>query len=203
MVLIATGTGDKDSTEITDSLLEAARDAANSNVGSSTPNGDSNGVVGQGDAEDEDEKERDEDSDSDASGEHTKPTPVKNASRKAHWAISSQATGATSTKKYGFTVGPVVELLLSEPVTSVVWHYKGDYFASLAPDAGSASVSIHQVSHFSIEVGIFFIVSLIYFPCCSYRKVKRSFHLQNRLERCKRSVSTLRARFYSLRRSNM
>lgn len=145
VVLIATGTGDKDSTEISDSLLEAARDIA------ASPSHGANKSESQNledSSEEEEEGDGDEDGDDDGSDVNDeKSKPVKNSNRGAKWVVSStEGKASARSRKYGFLVGPVVELSLSAPVTSVVWHHKGDYLASLAPTAGSAAVSIHQLS---------------------------------------------------------
>ncbi|KAL2911961.1 Ribosome biogenesis protein erb1 [Polyrhizophydium stewartii] len=42
--------------------------------------------------------------------------------------------------------GHCVRLKVSKGVTSLTWHRKGDYFASVSPDAASNSVQIHQLS---------------------------------------------------------
>lgn len=54
---------------------------------------------------------------------------------------SSKAAGISSS-----LVGPVCSLKTSGSVASVRWHAKGDYFVSVSPKAGAASVLIHQLS---------------------------------------------------------
>ena len=36
-------------------------------------------------------------------------------------------------------------------VQAIVWHYKGDYFATICPQAGSSSIAIHQLSKASTQ----------------------------------------------------
>ena len=133
VVLISTGTGDRDSSELSDSILDAARDAANKRQA----DGDEGEEEGEEEAEDGD----DDDEDGEGKISKRKKTP-------AVWKLSKTegAAGSASSLRHGFVVGPVVELSFKHPVVSATWHHKGDYFVSLSPSAGAASVCIHQVS---------------------------------------------------------
>mmetsp|Transcript_15150 Transcript_15150/g.23257 ORF Transcript_15150/g.23257 Transcript_15150/m.23257 type:complete len:812 (-) Transcript_15150:111-2546(-) len=47
---------------------------------------------------------------------------------------------------YDENSGPIAALLTTREVSSIRWHRKGDYFVSVSPKAGAASVLIHQLS---------------------------------------------------------
>jgi hypothetical protein len=124
VILIATGTAEEDGSEVTESQLAAAETLAKS--------GDEGVVVDSGLDEvkegvlDDDDKE---------------VSKVVKGSKIAWRMCSSE----TQERRHGAVVGPRVRLEFSDTVLSVVWHYKGDYLASLTASSGSDSVSIHQV----------------------------------------------------------
>ena len=148
VVLIATGTGDADSTEITESHLSAIEELVlnpESQQTSFAPAGDD-----------------DEDSEGEDGGKQNRAKPT------AKWTFSqeyeaarakpkkgSTAAAAGEIRKHGAVVGPRFELNVKEEVTSLAWHYKGDYLAVVAPSAGAAAVSVHQVRHFQLQTLIF------------------------------------------------
>lgn len=138
VVFISTGTGDKDSSELSDTMLEAARDVAGSTESNEQ-------------TENSDVVDLDEDVD-----EVTSSTKKKKVA--ARWSLppsitpngdttreQSQNRQTGSRTRYGFPVGPAVEVRFDGAVTSLAWHHKGDYIATVAPTAGAAAVCIHQV----------------------------------------------------------
>lgn len=42
--------------------------------------------------------------------------------------------------------GFCLKLVFTKTISSVVWHRKGDYFATVSPEAQSSAVQIHQLS---------------------------------------------------------
>jgi ribosome biogenesis protein ERB1 len=142
-VLITTGTGSVDTTELTDTLLSGVSELAASADGSDD--------LGEDSAAESDG--------SDGEGGAGKRNKMKCTWRRFR-AGDSKAQGKTGMKgkttapapttavvlRHGSEVGPRVQLTLSTAVTHVAWHYKGDYLSVLAPDAGAQAVSIHQVS---------------------------------------------------------
>jgi ribosome biogenesis protein ERB1 len=141
-VLITTGTGSVDTTELTDTLLSGVSELASAE-GS--------------DAQDEDSAA--ESDGSDGEGGAGKRNKMKCTWRRFHAGDGKaqskngkkgKATAAAPSTavvlRHGSEVGPRVQLTLSSAVTHVAWHYKGDYLSVLAPDAGAQAVSIHQVS---------------------------------------------------------
>ncbi len=78
---------------------------------------------------------------------------VKNAkaAKVVKWkACSNNDDGGISSvspiSAFGGACGPVVALRTTREVTCVKWHKKGDYFVTVSPKAGAASVLIHQLS---------------------------------------------------------
>jgi hypothetical protein len=72
--------------------------------------------------------------------------------KKAAGGKSKRKSLAVATEgRCGVMVGPRVELRMrsregkNSVVTSLVWHHKGDYLATLTPNAGAQAVAIHQV----------------------------------------------------------
>ncbi|KAJ3260770.1 Ribosome biogenesis protein erb1 [Boothiomyces macroporosus] len=47
--------------------------------------------------------------------------------------------------------GHSIHIVLPKAVTSIAWHRRGDYFATVSPDANSAAVQIHQISKGSTQ----------------------------------------------------
>jgi ribosome biogenesis protein ERB1 len=120
VVFIATGTGDADSTEVTDSLLEACEQKA---------------VAQKGDSDSEEEEEEEE-----GTGK-SKNMKKKSLDDLAWKKCESSDTVAID----GNRVGPRVELGFPSAVTKLAWHHRGDYFGVLCPNAGAHAVTIHQV----------------------------------------------------------
>mmetsp|Transcript_20707 Transcript_20707/g.31071 ORF Transcript_20707/g.31071 Transcript_20707/m.31071 type:complete len:825 (-) Transcript_20707:98-2572(-) len=75
---------------------------------------------------------------------------VKNvkAAKAVNWQACPNDDNASnsSVSAFGGTCGPVVALRTTREVTCVKWHKKGDYFVTVSPKAGAASVLIHQLS---------------------------------------------------------
>jgi len=129
VVLIATGTGDEDSTELTETQLAAVEALATS--------ADTEVVAG----EDSDEAGSDE--------EGAKKSGKKAQVHAWHLFSATDKEGKTpaAARRHGSLVGPRLELRMSAQVGHAAWHYKGDYLAVLAPDVSSGrSVSVHQLS---------------------------------------------------------
>lgn len=139
VVIIATGTGSIDSVELTDSQLSAIAELADQAASKSA--------------------DSESGSESEESGDDLDEVATRKKKSICSWQrFSADATSngkkgkgkvpATSTKvlRHGSEVGPRLQMRLTHAVTHVAWHYKGDYLAVLAPDAGTQSVSIHQLS---------------------------------------------------------
>jgi len=47
---------------------------------------------------------------------------------------------------YGGSYGPITKLHTTSEISSAKWHKKGDYFVTVSPKAGAASVLIHQLN---------------------------------------------------------
>ena len=140
VVLIATGTGNLDSTELTDTLLSSVEDLSGST-----------NVAAAGEDEEE-ENSGDSDADSDAAGDRSR-TQKTVCSWKRFGSAPSKVkkmknqSSTTIETRHGCVVGPRVTLTMPNSiVTYAAWHYKGDYLGVLSPDAGAQAVSIHQVS---------------------------------------------------------
>lgn len=132
IVLIATGTGDKDSQDILNSFLAV--------------------VESKGTTEDE---EKDEDSGSEDESENEKGSiPVSKKDRaKLKWqAISPQEVDNSKKRNVieNFKIGPRAQVVFPFPVSFVVWHYRGDYIAALSPLAATHAISVHQVFNSSL-----------------------------------------------------
>jgi ribosome biogenesis protein ERB1 len=130
VVLITPGTGDADSTDITESLLSTFIAVAK----------ESSGVP---DEEDE-EEEVDEDGSDSEPAKASQKKPVK-------WSIYSKKSFNISkaeplVTKFGATVGPRLVMHFRSQVTHIAWHHKGDYLVTMAPKQGAQAVSIHQLS---------------------------------------------------------
>jgi ribosome biogenesis protein ERB1 len=143
IVLISTGTGDKDSNDVLETFLGAAEGDAPSaeEGGDGELDGDSSS-----DEEDKEGEEREGDK-----KEDNKPVagPGK-AQENVVWRALQGSDEKKSKKTKGGDenvqrLGPRVELVCEEAVTQAVWHYRGDYLAAVVPTAGSRSVSVHQV----------------------------------------------------------
>jgi ribosome biogenesis protein ERB1 len=134
LVIIAAGTGDKDSTDVTEALLTAADEHAALNG------------KGDGEAESSDE---DEDDKGEAEDEAWDPSISQ---RVCKWQTVKKSVAADKVdaeayvSRHGAKVGPRLELLLQGSVTQLAWHHKGDYIATLTPSRGAKAVCIHQLS---------------------------------------------------------
>jgi ribosome biogenesis protein ERB1 len=130
VVVIATGTGDKDSTDVTEALLQAAEGSASAN-GRANPTSDS---------EDEQTAEGDKETKDDSNS----------ASKICKWHTVRSSADAVDADGYasrhGAVVGPRLELHLKGTVSQLVWHHKGDYLSTLAPTRGASAITIHQIS---------------------------------------------------------
>lgn len=119
VVFIATGTGDSDATEVTDSLLEASELKATA------------GDVGSDDSEDDEEE--------DAKAGAMKKKSIKDLV----WKKCTTVTPVADSNG----VGPRVELCFPAAVTKLAWHHRGDYFGVLCPTDGARAATIHQVKY--------------------------------------------------------
>jgi ribosome biogenesis protein ERB1 len=122
VVLITPGTGDRDATEVTETLMTATLEGA------------------QAEAEEEGQ-------DIDDGGERKTTKKALGAWRKFRGNGEDEGEGSGGGAQWNDApVGCRLELVLPSKVTYLVWHGKGDYLAVLAPDAGAQSVTIHQIS---------------------------------------------------------
>lgn len=81
---------------------------------------------------------------------------IKNAkaAKAVSWAPVKQQAGSASSKPisaFGGVAGPICLLRTNKEVTYIRWHRKGDYFVTVCPKAGAASVLIHQLSKASSQ----------------------------------------------------
>ena len=120
LVLIATGTGDVDATQVTESQLEEAEKSARS-----------------GHVEVEEEEEIVEE----AEDEEKEIKKKKVASMK--WKVCEREEKGQV--RFGSVVGPRVRLDFESNLLSVQWHYKGDYLVTLTEGDGRDAVAVHQV----------------------------------------------------------
>jgi ribosome biogenesis protein ERB1 len=139
VILIATGTGDKDSEDILDSFLSVVESSA-----VATPSA----------ASDEEEK-GESDSDEEEDSEQAKgaiPASKKDRAKLNWQSISATDESETSKKRNQsdlnakFKVGPRAQVVFPLPVSFMVWHYRGDYLGVLSPLAATHSISVHQVN---------------------------------------------------------
>ena len=145
VILIATGTGDIDSTEITEALLSKVAELADTNKGKDINDDDDD------DDNDNDNEENDNinDDDDDDKEENTKKASKRTIVKWYHHknATSTKKRAAQEIKtKFNAIIGPRIEMKFREDVTYICWHYKGDYLGVMSPSAGIQSVSIHQLS---------------------------------------------------------
>ncbi|KAL7438491.1 hypothetical protein ACHAXH_003503, partial [Discostella pseudostelligera] len=118
-VIISTGTGGMEDSEITDALLSAASSCKEGSGGNIAP-------------------------ESRAAKAVTWASVNKDKSKKST-TTTSTATAPISAFGIGKS-GPVAVLRTNSDVASVKWHRKGDYFVTVSPKAGAAAVLIHQLS---------------------------------------------------------
>ncbi|KAF0701117.1 Aste57867_8414 [Aphanomyces stellatus] len=120
MLLIATGTGNGDETDITNALLGGENDDDASTVAAFDVAADDENVTVVDTAE----------------------ADIDDAARKARMPV--KWTFHASKGRHGRGVRMVLHH--SGSVTDVAWHYKGDYLSTVVPAADSSSVLIHQIS---------------------------------------------------------
>jgi ribosome biogenesis protein ERB1 len=128
VVFITPGTGDADSTEITDALLSTGIQMGKSGGSASLDN----------DIIDDDNF----DSDDDTGKKKTKKSGVS----VAKWCVPLKDSAKNSEQQWmGSTVGVRLEIKLNGTVKRIAWHYKGDYLAVLSGSTESLDVTVHQV----------------------------------------------------------
>jgi ribosome biogenesis protein ERB1 len=142
VVLIATGTGDEDSTDMTEALLTAAEESANAN-----------GLSG---GDDDGGKMAEDDSDDDEGvlpmSRATLDKANEDIGNKAvcKWFMVKSSSDAVDAdlfaERHGAVVGPRLELHLKGEVSKISWHHKGDYLSTLTPTCGPKSLAVHQIS---------------------------------------------------------
>jgi len=152
VVLIATGTGDVESTEISEAFLAAAELGAGDKSAGDDDDDDEGGDEGGGKAMEE-EQEEDEGGDVDNEEEKEgggagkgKPVASWHLPAAARSSSSSYSSSSIQNMRHGARVGPRVLLRVGGAVSTCVWHHKGDYLATVSPSLGSKSVAIHQIS---------------------------------------------------------
>ncbi|EED87521.1 predicted protein [Thalassiosira pseudonana CCMP1335] len=75
--------------------------------------------------------------------------PDSRASKAVKWISLKKkynTSKATPISAYGGTSGPIALIRTNKDISSLRWHRKGDYFVTVSPKAGAASVLIHQLS---------------------------------------------------------
>ena len=135
VVLIHTGTGDADATEITESLLAGVLDSKSNDNKDSDDEADVEVEDGEGD-----------DDDNKSNGKQNRNKPVWRPYLSKTKNKIDKNTNRSLMTIFGSKVGPRAILELSSEVSKVCWHHKGDYLCSLAPAAGASAVAIHQIS---------------------------------------------------------
>ena len=123
LVLIATGTGDADATQVAESQLEEAEKMA------------TNGHVEVPEEAVEVEGGGDDDED--------KASEKKLSKASMQWKMCERKECLQV--RFGAAVGPRVKLVFDKPVLSVQWHYKGDYLVTLTDGDSKDVVAVHQV----------------------------------------------------------
>ena len=139
--MIATGTADKDSAEVTETQLDAVKEMAKNN------NNNNNN--------DEENDEVDEDIDDDNNNKKSK--------EKLIWNSYKNNKNENNILRHNYLVGPRFVLNLGQNVVDLAWHYKGDYFSVLTTKEDSTAVSIHQVQIKIIETIKKYILLLFFF----------------------------------------
>ena len=148
VVFIATGTGDIDSTELTDTYLSTIQSLATTSVvvdGAVAEKKKGDGDDDDGNV-DHDDNDNDDVADGDDEDDNGKKRANKSMSRGKR--IQGKWLSVPSRSKVfkgGSEIGPRVVLQTDHQVTLVAWHYKGDYLSVLATNAGAQAVSIYQV----------------------------------------------------------
>ena len=123
---ITTGTGDADSTEITEAQLSSISKKAE--LDKSTENGDDDNEKGNSNTDKE---------------------------KLVKWKLVDDDKGQDSSnnwanllkEKYGYPIGPRLYMEFTDDVKCAAWHYKGDYIVTLTVNnAESKAVAVHQLS---------------------------------------------------------
>ena len=117
-VVISTGTGGLDDSEVTDALLSAA--SSSKSGGNIAPDSRAAKAVTW--------------------------TSFKKLKKSTKASVVVDTTTTTPISAYGGKSGPIAILRTNRDVASVKWHRKGDYFVTVSPKAGAAAVLIHQLS---------------------------------------------------------
>jgi ribosome biogenesis protein ERB1 len=118
-VVIATGTGGVEDAELTDALLAAAAAANGDNVKSAKAAQAVKWIA------------------------VTRKKPKKDSSQNLrNGDLAMHAVSALG----GSFFGPICILKVNKEISNLKWHRRGDYFLTVAPKAGAASVLIHQLS---------------------------------------------------------
>ena len=126
VVLIATGTGDRDSSDVLESFLTSSAACI---------------AAGETESDDDSEEEGEEEQ------EDNEQTTVKeNPLASAKWNAIVPKKREIVDKVHEYVIGPRLELVFGAPVTFATWHYRGDYLAATVPTGGAKSVSVHQIS---------------------------------------------------------
>jgi len=115
-IVISTGTGGPDDSELTDALLSAA--SACKHGGNIAPESRAAKAV--------------------------KWTSLQH--KKSSKSSSNVNANTPPISAYGTASGPICLLRTNRECTHVQWHRKGDYFVTVSPKAGAAAVLIHQLS---------------------------------------------------------
>ena len=68
------------------------------------------------------------------------------ASKAVKWIAVNARSGGSAVSAHDRMTGPICALRTRAEVATVRWQAKGDYFVSVSPKAGAASVLIHQLS---------------------------------------------------------
>lgn len=136
VLLVNPNLGSDEDVQALDKLLKEGTVSATS---TQTNKNDSNG------SEDDDESDDDDDDDdeieSGGKGKSKKPTTTAPSTNTANTAATWETPTSLEQAK-----GLRITLRLQQTVKQVTWHNKGDYFATVVPDAHNNAVLIHQLS---------------------------------------------------------
>lgn len=131
VVIISTGTGDKDSCEMTAALLKTAAEQY--------------AVVASKHASKEGESDND-DSDGEGEGEGDGGIDMSDSKVVCKWRFLKAASDDKKGTRHGCIVGPCTEIAFKGAVSTLCWHHKGDYLGVVVPTKGAKGVSVHQLS---------------------------------------------------------
>eukprot|EP01039_Chlorochromonas_danica_P007694 gene7694-8501_t len=148
VVLITTGTTDKDGCELTEGLLAAVLDKAGGGGGGDQDDDDDDvkrGGIAESDEESDGNAEEGEDDDESEGGKASSKS--KTASLQWHIHPKEASTFIIAKDCY---VGPRADLVFTQPVVRIAWHHKGDYLVTVTTPSSSASsasaIAVHQIS---------------------------------------------------------